>query len=105
MEKLSLQAIIRKDMNGSSIRDYATALGVSHGTLAEVLNGKQEPTIAFLRILAEKTKRDLVSLVAFAYPDVTTGVSPVALFFAKEFELLSEETKEAILAIVQNARK
>lgn len=104
MADLTLVAVLRQEQGDMSSRDFASKLGVAHGTLAEVMNGTQQPTLAFLRKVSEKTKRDLLSLVALAYPDAASDLSPTGVFFAKEFELLGEETKQAILAILQAAR-
>ncbi len=84
-----------------SMREFSRAAGVSHATLARVMDG-QTPTLEFLSKIARYTQVPLGTLAELSYPDVVSSKNAETLAIAKMIEQLPDNLRDAVLAIIRS---
>lgn len=86
-----------------SNRQFAELVNVVPTTITNVISGKTEPSLPFLRNLAKATGTPLSVLIALAYPDVAGEIdtlSPEILLLAVRLSRLPPELQKRVIAFV-----
>ncbi len=94
---------------GMSARQFADFLDVAPSTVTTYMNPntKAEPTLTFLRKLAQRTETPLAVIIALAYPEVAPEISdlpPDVLLLASRLANLPEPTRNIIRSIIESQK-
>lgn len=117
-----LQTFITDEMKrrAMSMREFATFIGVSHGTISRLLDQakktrKKQPakvesnghkdvgvSVEVLIKIARATNTKIVTLIAMAYPEVAEEVPPSRSLMADQFGLLPPQIQSVVLGIMRD---
>lgn len=100
MRDMNLRDFVQAEMNNRhmSAREFARFVGVTHGTINNVLSfsDEHEPSLKFLIKLAQATNVDVCALIHLIYPDTERTVSGYSSLLANRIAELPPQTIEFI---------
>jgi len=98
LSKFIKDEMTKRDM---SARQFAAFLDVAPSTVTSHMNAgtKAEPTLTFLRKLAQRTNTPLAIIISLAFPEISEDISsipPDILLLATRLNSLPEQIRDVI---------